>query len=52
MAIEIAVKQRIVANSKFRHNLNIELIDEHKFVEKELLKIKHEIDDEDHRSRL
>ena len=52
MAAEIAVKQRRVAKSKFRQNLNKELIDDHKFVEKELLKIKHEIDDEDDRFRL
>ena len=46
MAAEIAVRQRRVAKSKFRQNLNKDLIDDHKFVEQELLKIKHEIGDD------
>ena len=43
VAAEIAVRQRKVAKSKFRQNLNKDLIGDHKFVEQELFKIQYEI---------
>ena len=46
MAANIAIRQRRVAKSKFRQNSNKDFIDDYKFIEQELLKIKYEIGDD------